>query len=139
MCRYAVPELEKTGGCIVNVSSDSGLVGNDRAALYCASKGGVTLLTRSLGVVLGRRGVRVNAVCPGDVETPMLDRAYHDYGGGDRDKYEQGLLSAYPENKEKRFTLPEEVAEVILFLSSRKVYAMTGACVSVDFGLTAGY
>ena len=72
VCRYAIPELLKTRGCIVNLSSDSGVWGNDQAAVYCASKGGVTLLTKALAVELAPRGVRVNAVCPADVDTPML-------------------------------------------------------------------
>ena len=139
ICRYAIPRLEKTGGCIVNVSSDSGLVGNDRAAVYCASKGGVTLLTRSLAVELARRGIRVNAVCPGDVETPMLDKAAEQYGGDDPDRYRRETLVPYPDQKQKRFIRPEEVAETILFLCSSKTAAINGACVSIDFGLTAGY
>ncbi len=139
ICRYAIPYLEKTGGCIVNVSSDSGLVGNDRAAVYCASKGGVTLLTRSLAIELARRGIRVNAVCPGDVETPMLDKAAEQYGGGDPDRYRLETLGPYPDQKQKRFVRPEEVAETILFLCSKKTAAINGACVSIDFGLTAGY
>ncbi len=139
MCRYAIPALEKTEGSIVNISSDSGLVGNDRAAVYCASKGGVTLLTKALAVELGRKGIRVNAVCPGDVASPMLEDAFQKYGGTDRDEYYRELLSAYPENKNRRFTSPREVAEAVLFLASKRVSAVTGACLSVDFGLTAGY
>lgn len=140
MCRYAVPHLETTSGSIVNVSSDSGLMGNDLAAVYCASKGGVTLLTKSLAVELARKNIRVNAVCPGDVDTPMLEKALRDYGHGETaGDYLEDLLSNYPERKGRRFTKPEEVARAILFLSSSRVEAITGACLSVDFGLTAGY
>ncbi len=139
MCRYAIPLLEQSGGVIVNVSSDSGLVGNKEAAIYCASKGAVTLMTKALAVELASRGIRVNAVCPGDVETPMLERAYHDYGGEDQDRYFRSLLAHYPQGEKARFTKPEEVAGAILFLASPSMQAITGACLSIDFGLTAGY
>lgn len=139
MCRYAIPMLEKSGGVIINVSSDSGLTGNNEAAIYCASKGAVTLLTKALAVELAKRGIRVNAVCPGDVETPMLEKAYRDYGEGDRESYYKALLSHYPQGEKSRFTQPREVAEAICFLASPSVQAITGACLSIDYGLTAGY
>lgn len=138
MCRYAIPFLEESSGCIINVSSDSGLVGNDLSAVYCASKGGVTLMTKSLAIELARKNIRVNAVCPGDVATPMLDAAMKDSGMKEGD-YINELLDAYPERPGRRFTKPEEVARSILFLSSGEVEAITGACLSIDFGLTAGY
>jgi len=138
ICRHAIPYLEKSSGCIVNISSDSGLVGNDLAAVYCASKGGVTLLTKSLAVELARKNIRVNAVCPGDVATPMLDAAM-EKSGMDSREYIEELLDVYPERPGRRFTRPEEVARCILFLASGKVEAITGACLSIDFGLTAGY
>ena len=139
MCRYAIPLLEKSRGNIVNVSSDSGLVGNNEAAIYCASKGAVTLMTRAMAVELAPRGIRVNAVCPGDVDTPMLEQACRDYGNGDRESYYRSLLSHYPQGERARFTRPREVAEAIAFLASPSVEAITGACLSIDFGLTAGY
>ena len=72
MCRYAIPHLEKVEGCIINIASDAGLVGNAGAAIYCASKGGVVLLTKSMALELAPRGIRVNAVCPADVDTTMI-------------------------------------------------------------------
>lgn len=139
MCRYAIPDLEKVQGCIINISSDSGLVGNKEAAIYCASKGGVTLLTRALAVELAERKVRVNAVCPGDVMSPMMEEALRDYGGGDPKIYYKALLEHYPQGAHARFTKPEEVAESVFFLAQPEVEAITGACLSIDFGLTAGY
>jgi len=139
MCRYAIPLLEASEGVIVNVSSDSGLVGNKEAAIYCASKGAVTLMTKALAVELAERGIRVNAVCPGDVETPMLDKAFLQSEYDDRKVYEASLLANYPQGSSARFTQPEEVAEAIAFLASNKVKAITGACLSIDFGLTSGY
>ena len=139
MCRYAIPYLEKSQGCIINVSSDSGLVGNKEGAVYCASKGGVTLLTKSLAVELAERKIRVNAVCPGEVMTPMMEKAFIDYGQGDAKTYYKQLLKEYPQETHARFTTPEEVAEAIYFLAKPEVEAITGACLSIDFGLTAGY
>jgi NAD(P)-dependent dehydrogenase (short-subunit alcohol dehydrogenase family) len=138
MCRHAIPALEATGGCIVNVSSDAGLWGGKGAAIYCASKGGVTILSKSLAVELASRGVRVNAVCPGDVDSPMISYQAETYGGGDPEKYLADLLAAYPQ-KPPRFIRPDEVAELIAFLSSERATPITGAAISIDFGLTAGF
>lgn len=138
-CSRAIPELVKTRGCIVNISSDAGLWGNKEAAIYCASKGGVTVLSKALAVELAPLGVRVNVVCPGDVLTPMLEGQAAVYGHGDPRAYYDRLLSAYPQGKQARFTRPEEVAEAVYFLASPRVEAITGAALPVDFGLTAGY
>jgi len=139
MYSRAIPALEKTEGCIVNISSDAGLVGNSEAAIYCASKGGVSLVTKALAVELAPKGIRVNAVCPGDVMSPMLEAQARDYGGGDPEEYFRNLLSNYPQKDKARFTKVEEIAEAVYFLSSPKIGAITGACLSVDFGVTAGY
>ena len=138
MCRHAIPALEATGGCIVNVSSDAGLWGNKGAAIYCASKGGVTVLSKALAVELAGRGVRVNAVCPGDVDSPMIRYQAETFGGGDPEGYLAGLLEAYPQ-RPSRFIRPDEVAELIWFLCSPRAVPITGAAISIDFGLTAGY
>lgn len=139
MCRFALPELERTEGCIVNVSSDAGLHGSSDAAVYAASKGGVTLLTKSLALQLAPRGVRVNAVCPGDVDTAMLRYQADTYGGGDPEGYLRRLLAFYPQGDRVRFIRPEEVADLIAYLASPSAAPITGAAVSIDFGLTAGY
>jgi NAD(P)-dependent dehydrogenase (short-subunit alcohol dehydrogenase family) len=138
MCRHAIPALETTGGCIVNISSDAGLWGNKGAAIYCASKGGVTILSKSLAVELASRGIRVNAVCPGDVDSPMIKYQADTYGGGDPEGYLRQLLAAYPQTP-PRFIRPDEVAELIAFLCSERATPITGAAISIDFGLTAGY
>jgi NAD(P)-dependent dehydrogenase (short-subunit alcohol dehydrogenase family) len=138
MCRHAIPALEASGGCIVNVSSDAGLWGNKGAAIYCASKGGVTVLTKALAVELASRGIRVNAVCPGDVDSPMIRYQAETFGGGDPDKYLADLLAAYPQ-KTPRFIRPDEIAELIAYLCSERAAPITGAAISIDFGLTAGY
>ena len=138
MCRHAIPALEATGGCIVNVSSDAGLWGNKGAAIYSASKGGVTVLSKALAVELAERGIRVNAVCPGDVDSPMIRYQAETLGSGDPDGYLAKLLEAYPQ-RPPRFIRPDEVAELIAFLCSDRATPITGAAISIDFGLTAGY
>jgi NAD(P)-dependent dehydrogenase (short-subunit alcohol dehydrogenase family) len=134
----AIPHLRETKGCVINLSSDAGIHGIVGAAVYCASKGGVTLLTKALALELARDGVRVNAVCPGDVATPMLSFQATAFGAGDEAGYYQRLLDAYPQKENARFIEPEEVAELIWFLAQPLATPMTGACVSIDFGLTAG-
>ncbi|HEY5675051.1 MAG TPA: SDR family oxidoreductase [Malonomonas sp.] len=136
--RYAIEPLTRTQGCIINISSDAGVTGNKGAAIYCASKGGVNLLTKALALELAERKIRVNAVCPADVATPMLSRQAEDFGNGDPEGYLNKLLAHYPTGTE-RFIRPEEVAELIIFLASPKAAAITGACLSIDFGITAGY
>lgn len=135
----AIPVLERNGGCIVNLSSDAGIQGNTGAAVYCASKGGVTNLTRALALELAPRGIRVNAVCPGDVDTPMLQGQADTYGGGDTQAYLDGLLALYPQGAGRaRFTRPDEIAELVWYLTQPHAAPITGANVSIDFGLSAG-
>jgi len=134
----AIPHLEKVGGSIINLSSDAGIQGNAEAAVYCASKGGVSNLTKALALELAPRGVRVNAVCPGDVSTPMLDYQAEAFGGGDPEGYRRSLLSVYPQKERARFIEAEEVAELIWFLAQPPAAPITGANMSIDFGLSAG-
>lgn len=138
-CRFAIPHLVASRGCIVNVSSDAGLWGNREAAIYCASKGGVTVLTKALAVELAAQGVRANAVCPGDVDSPMIEYQAATFGKGDPAGYRAALLAAYPQGEAARFTRPDEVAELIRYLASPAAEPITGAAISIDFGVTAGY
>jgi len=138
-CRFAIPELKKTRGCIVNFSSDAGLVGTPETAVYTASKGGVTLLTKALALELAPDLVRVNAVCPSDVMSPMLEGQARDFGGDDPDGYYRTLLNCYPQRDNARFIRPEEVAELVVYLCSDAAAPITGAAISIDFGTTAGY
>ena len=137
MCRYAIPHLERTEGCIVNLSSDAGILGSAETAIYCASKGGVSNLTRSLARELAPKLVRVNAVCPNDVETPMLEGQARVYGGGDPEGYYRALLARYPQGERARFIQPDEVAALIAYLASDEAAPITGACIAIDFGSTA--
>ena len=131
MCQTAIPELRKTSGNIVNVSSDSGVQGNPLETLYCASKGAVTIFTKALAVDLAKENIRVNCVCPGDIDTPMLDQ---DLAQSDNpEQYLKTLTSRYPIG---RIGKPEEVASVICFLASDASPFTTGAAWSVDGGIT---
>ena len=134
----AIPHLEATAGSIVMISSDAGIQGNAGAAVYSASKGGVSNLTRALALELAPRGVRVNAVCPADIETPMLEGQARDFGGDDPEAYYAKLRSAYPQGERARFLAPGEVAEVVWFLAQPSAAGVTGANWSIDFGLSAG-
>jgi NAD(P)-dependent dehydrogenase (short-subunit alcohol dehydrogenase family) len=138
-CRSAIPELIKTQGGIVNLSSDAGVVGTPETAIYTASKGGVSLLTKSLAIELAPHLVNVNAICPADVMTSMLEGQARDFGGGDAEGYFKRLLGSYPQGKRARFIAPEEVAELIFYLSSPAAAPITGALISIDFGTSAGY
>jgi len=138
MSAAAIPHLVKTGGSIVNLSSDAGLQGNTGAAVYCASKGAVSNLTRALALELAPRGVRVNAVCPCDVETPMLSYQAENFGDRNPEAYRRRLLDQYPQAARARFLRPEEVAELIFFLAQPAASGITGANLSIDFGLSAG-
>ena len=133
----AILHLEKSRGCIINLSSDAGIQGNSGAAAYCASKGGVSLFTKALALELAPRGVRVNAVCPGDVDSPMLRGQARSYGGNEQEYYNR-LLAGYPQREQARFITPQEVAELIWFLAQPGAAPITGANLSIDFGLSAG-
>ena len=140
MCRYGIPLLKKSAGNIVNISSDAGLIGNKFAAVYCASKGGVSVFTKALALELAQYGVRVNAVCPGVIETGMIRTNFLNSGFDTREEYDKRALSPYPQGSSARYIEPQEVARLIFFLASEETAAaITGACVSIDMGVTAGY
>ena len=139
MTAAAIPALKRSAGFIVNLSSDAGVQGNTGAALYCASKGAVSLFTKALALELAPSGVRVNAICPGDVATPMLEFQANNYGGGDPEGYFQRLLAGYPQGPGRaRFIRPEEIAAFIHYLAQPEAAPITGALLSIDFGYSAG-
>jgi NAD(P)-dependent dehydrogenase (short-subunit alcohol dehydrogenase family) len=128
MCRATLPYLLDGGGAIVNVASTAGLMGQPYSAAYCASKGGVVQLTRALALEYLERGVRVNAVAPGGVDTQLLG-SFMPPEDGSR-KLLARLVSPMG------FCSPEEVANVIAFLASPASRYMSGSIVSIDGGLT---
>lgn len=135
LAKYGIPALVRAGGgSIVLTASELGLVGAREAVAYCASKGAVVNMTRALAVDCGEIGIRVNCLCPGPIDTPML-----------RDWFEGGQDPAELERRQtepvllKRVGKPEEIAETALFLASTASSFMTGAVVVADGGATAWY
>jgi NAD(P)-dependent dehydrogenase (short-subunit alcohol dehydrogenase family) len=137
--RFAIPELMRSHGCIINISSDSGLAGNAGCAVYNASKFGVNGITKSLALELAPYGVRVNSICPADVDTPMLEGQARDFGAGDPQRYLSDLLAKMPQGEQARFIRADEIAALAVFLASPEAAPITGACIPVDWGVTAGY
>ncbi len=132
MSKFALPEMIRAGsGCIVNVASYFGLVGGKGVAAYCASKGALVQLTRAMALDYAEEGVRVNCVCPGSVQTPMLDQAWAEYGDGAPEHW----AAKHPIG---RIAQPEEVAQAILYLASSASSFVTGAALPIDGGITAG-
>ena len=134
----AIPHLAASEGCVINLSSDAGLQGNAGAAVYCASKGGVSILTKALALELAPQGIRVNSVCPGDVDSPMLRGQAATFAPDDQQAYLDRLLAGYPQGSRARFIQPAEIAELIWFLAQPGAAPITGANISADFGLSAG-
>ena len=133
LSRAAIPALRNGGGgSIVNVSSTCGLVGSAGLAAYCASKGAVSNLTRAMALDHAAEGIRVNAVCPGAVDTPMLGSGHP--AGRTIDDVRASNIESIPEG---RIPSPEEIADVVLFLASDASRHITGTNVSVDGGYTA--
>ncbi len=139
LIRSAIAPLIARQGTIINIASDAGLVGNNGAAVYCASKGGLVLLTKALALELAPQGVRVNVICPGDVATPMIEFQAARYGNGDPEGYKRRLLANYPQGDNARFIRPQEIARLVQYLCEPAAAPITGATLSIDFGITAGY
>lgn len=121
--------LEHGGGSIINTASVAGLVGFAGIPAYAASKGGVVQLTRTAAIEYATQGVRVNCVCPGVIDTPMVGRFTH----GQREAEEQMKLM----EPVGRFGSAREVAELTLFLASDRSSFVTGAVIPVDGGFVA--
>jgi NAD(P)-dependent dehydrogenase (short-subunit alcohol dehydrogenase family) len=131
--RYAVPVMmAQQGGVIVNVASEAGLVGIKGQVVYNVSKGAVIALTRSCAVDLAGYGIRVNCVCPGTTETPLVREAVN--RASDPSEARRRLEECRPAN---RLGTPEEIASAILYLASDDAAYATGAILSIDGGYTA--
>jgi NAD(P)-dependent dehydrogenase (short-subunit alcohol dehydrogenase family) len=134
MSKYALPSMiERGSGSIIHNSSGWGILGGDRAAAYCAAKGGLVVMAKAMAIDHGPDGIRVNCVCPGDVETPMLPEdadkrgmSWEDYAAGASDRPLGRIGTA------------EEIARAVLFLASDDSSFVTGTALVVDGGGIAG-
>jgi NAD(P)-dependent dehydrogenase (short-subunit alcohol dehydrogenase family) len=127
-CKHAIPGMKtRGGGAIVNVGSVAGLVGLKNRVAYSASKGAVIALTRALAVDHVGDGIRVNAVCPGTIDTPWVRRLVDDAG--------ESLDALRARQLMGRLGTPEEVADAVLYLATAEF--VTGTILTVDGGLTA--
>jgi len=138
-CKHAIPEMLKNGGgSIVNTASDAGLIGTAMLTTYCASKGGVVMLTKSLAVEWAAQGIRVNCVCPGVIRTPILDPFIanaRQLQGMEPAQVWERMARAHPIG---RVGEPEEVGKAVAFLASDDASFITGVALSVDGGFAAG-
>jgi meso-butanediol dehydrogenase/(S,S)-butanediol dehydrogenase/diacetyl reductase len=133
LSRVAIPHLMTTEGSIVNIASNWGLTAGDRAVAYCASKGGLIMMTRAMALDHAADGLRINAICPGGVDTPMLISEVEKQGGD-----VAGFLSdVAAESPNGRIATPEEIAGLALFLASDAASHMTGTAIPIDGGLMA--
>jgi NAD(P)-dependent dehydrogenase (short-subunit alcohol dehydrogenase family) len=135
-CRFAIPEFRKRGqGAIVNVASVQAFWSHQGAVAYSASKGGIVAFTRALALDHAAEGIRVNAVAPGSVLTPMLREAAQLSNPENPDAALAEFAQTHPI---RRLIQPEDVANVVLFLASDKAGVVTGITMPVDGGLMAG-
>jgi NAD(P)-dependent dehydrogenase (short-subunit alcohol dehydrogenase family) len=134
MSKFVLPHMvAQKSGVIINNGSGWGIVGGNEAISYCASKGGVVLLTKAMAIDHAKQGIRVNCLCPGDVETPMLDEDARMRGMTWEEYHEQAVA----QRPMGRIGTPEEIAQAALFLASDDSSFMTGATLVVDGGGTA--
>ncbi|WP_314588597.1 SDR family NAD(P)-dependent oxidoreductase [Paenibacillus terrigena] len=126
--KYAIEQMLKqgTGGAIVNCGSIHSHVGKHGVTAYASAKGGVKLLTQTLGITYAQEGIRVNAICPGYIDTPLIE--------GRNEALNEHLVSLHPMG---RLGKPEEVAKAVLFLASDDASFVTGTSLLVDGGYTA--
>lgn len=130
MSKYAIPYMEKAGGgSIINTSSGWGLKGGGNAVSYCASKGAVANMTRAMAIDHGPRNIRVNAICPGDTDTPMLRDEARQLGQPEGD-----FLAESANRPLGRYAQPIEIARSVLYLASEAASYVTGAALVVDGG-----
>ena len=130
MSKYALPHLiARGGGAIIHVSSGWGIQGGNEAVAYCAAKGGMVVMAKAMAIDHGRHGIRVNCICPGDVDTPMLveDARLR------RMPYEEYMAEA-GRRPLGRVGRPEEIARAALYLASEEASFVTGTALVVDGG-----
>jgi NAD(P)-dependent dehydrogenase (short-subunit alcohol dehydrogenase family) len=134
LSRHAIPIMETAGGgVIINIASGWGLVGGRNAVSYCASKGAVVNLTRAMALDHGEQNIRVNSICPGDTDTPLLRSEAVQLG-----QPEDQFLAEAADRPLQRVGKPEDIAQAALYLASDAAAFVTGAALVVDGGGLAG-
>ena len=133
LSRAAVPHLISTAGSIVNIASDWGIRAGPRAVSYCVSKAGLIQLSKVMALDHARDGLRVNAICPGDVDTPMLAASAAERSV-DIDDF---LAIAAEDSRNGRVAEPGEIASLVVYLASDAARHITGTAISIDGGSTA--
>ena len=132
LTKYTVPFMIKNGGgSIINTGSGWSLKGGDNAVSYCAMKGGTLNMTRAMAIDFGKYNIRVNTVCPGDIDTPMLRSECEQLGGEYNEEYKKSCAAGRPL---ERIGTTEDVANVVLFFASDLAGWVTGAHLVVDGG-----
>lgn len=132
LTKYTVPYMiENGGGSIINTGSGWSLKGGDNAVAYCAMKGGTLNMTRAMAIDFGKYNIRVNTVCPGDVDTPMLRSECEQLGGTYNEDYKQSCATGRPL---ERIGTTEDVANTVLFFASNLSTWVTGSHLVVDGG-----
>jgi len=135
LSRHSIPQMTQVGGgVIINISSGWGLVGGKNAAAYCASKGAVVLLTKAMALDHGFQNIRVNCICPGDTDTPMLRSEAIELGIA----YDQLVKDSTNDRPLGRIGTPMDIAQAVLFLASNASAFITGSILVVDGGGLAG-
>jgi NAD(P)-dependent dehydrogenase (short-subunit alcohol dehydrogenase family) len=130
LSRRVIPEMMKSGaGCIINTGSGWGIEGGDKAAAYCAAKGGVVNLTRAMAIDHGKDGIRVNCICPGDIDTEMLNEEAIQLGLS-----REEFLKQATNRPIQRLGRPEDVANAVLYFASDLSSWVTGTTLVVDGG-----
>jgi NAD(P)-dependent dehydrogenase (short-subunit alcohol dehydrogenase family) len=134
LSRYAIPIMARAGGgAIINTASGWGLVGGRNAVSYCASKGAVVNMTRAMALDHGEQKIRVNCICPGDTDTPMLRSEAQQLGQVDEE-----FLAGAADRPLQRIGQPQDIAEAALYLASDASSFVTGSVLVVDGGGLAG-
>lgn len=129
VCQAALRHMLDKGGVIVNTASTSGLMAQPFQAAYCASKGGVVMLTKALAIEYWDRRIRVNAICPGGVDTPIINDFAHMPEGVDMTRFSRYMSPM-------GFCQPEDLASLFAYVASGEAHYMTGSIVTMDGGIT---
>ena len=132
--RHALPHLKQTRGVVINMSSMVGLVGQPNASAYAATKGGIIALTKNMAIDLAPYGIRVNVICPGWIQTPLVEDWF-----GQQDDPAAARQYVYAQHPLNRIGTVQEVGKAALFLATDDSAFTTGSVLECDGGVTLGY